>query len=97
MHKLFKQWFDAQDVASKAREAVRVAEAAAELIELPENLRTAIASDIVEGGILWYPECHERKWTVISEVHKPSSMWKAYTGHDGCRYGLDGAYVEIAN
>ena len=76
-------------------------------VEKPKNLRPAKASDIVEGAIIWYPKWAELEdfdddmneipvqcWKEVYEVKWPDDAFKAYTADDGCRYGLDGAYVE---
>jgi hypothetical protein len=65
----------------------------------PKNLRPAKASDIVEGAIIWYPKWEDSDhpidlWKEVYEVKWPDDAFKAYTAHDGCRYGLDGAFVE---
>lgn len=63
----------------------------------PKNRRPAKASDIVEGAIIW----HERKaehggdyWHIVAEPMHYGDAFKAYCADDGCRYGLQGAYVE---
>lgn len=65
--------------------------------KLPNNIRPAEAKDIVEGAIIWYPENDnsDMYWMYVQEVLRPSDQWEAYCSHDGCRYGLYGAYVEI--
>ena len=62
----------------------------------PEKVREATASDITEGAILWYKDLDDGEgWVIIDEVYKPNDSYEAYCGHDGCRYGLDGAFVRI--
>ncbi len=61
------------------------------------TLEPAGPTDIVEGKILYYPDEDEPFWKIVDEVLKPHSDWKAYCAQDGCRYGLDGAYVEVEN
>ena len=47
------------------------------------------------------PTCHEECdsfhvggfWSIVEKVLYASDGFKAYEGNDGCRYGLDGAYV----
>lgn len=67
------------------------------MIKLPDNYRMAKPSDIVPGAFIWYDECayHDVLRKLVDEVLNPSDMWKAYCASDGCRYGLDGAFVEI--
>jgi len=66
-----------------------------ETLEFPniEELQPAEASDIIEGAIIYYPNDDPPFWQA---VHKPThhgDPFKAYEADDGCRYGLDGAYV----
>lgn len=64
----------------------------------PKKSRPAIASDIKEGAIIWHTR--EKKyggdyWHIVSSPEHYGDAFKAYTADDGCRYGLDGAYVEL--
>lgn len=71
----------------------------------PKNLRQAEAKDIFEGSLIWLPshvddpEFEEQDdwpfpcWHIVEEVLHPSDEWKAYC-FNGCRYGLNGAFVE---
>ncbi len=63
----------------------------------PKNRRPAKASDITEGAIIW----HERQkeyggdyWNVVSTPLHYGDPFKAYVADDGCRYGIEGAYIE---
>ena len=62
---------------------------------LPENLRPATPRDIVVDAIIWVPDIDEEfaYWHLIEEVYSPSDPYKGYCA-GGCRYGLDGAFVE---
>ena len=60
--------------------------------KFPANVRAATPDDIVVGQIIWYRRDNEH-WQVIEEVMKPDDPFKAYCAEDGCRYGLDGAFV----
>ena len=96
MNSLIQAWLDADKRADEAREIERQACDDAEDAAPPANLRPATPGDIVEGAILWYPEFTEgRKWNRVDEIYSPSDPWKAYCAHDGCRYGLEGAHVEV--
>jgi hypothetical protein len=97
MNTLIQAWLDACDKVREAHAACEQAEEDAQLAPLPQNLRPATSRDIVEGAILWYPEWNERKWALVGDVRHPNDQWKAYTAQDGCRYGLDGAFVEVAS
>ena len=80
----------AQKVIGRAREE-------ADKCLPPINRRPATQADIVVGAVIW----HEREdeyggdyWHIVDELQYPGDAWKAYVADDGCRYGLDGAYVE---
>ena len=71
-------------------------------VRLPSNLRPATAEDIKVGALIWYDASDSLDSTsepyycmVVEEVLRPNDPWKAYSAEDGCRYGLDGAMVEI--
>ena len=85
----------AKELSEKATEACE----AADLAKLPKRLRQAEEKDIIVGAVIWYPEWEmeddSRCWNIVEEVLRPSSLWKAYCAHDGSRYGLDGAFVEV--
>lgn len=66
---------------------------------LPADLRPAVASDIVLDAVIWYPTWADdpediQAWAIVEEVLRPSDSFKAYY-YDGCRYGLNGAFVEV--
>lgn len=101
MDKLVKKYMDALKNEEEAIKAVRAAYELAQECALPKNLRSATSKDMVEGGIIWYPEFRREDlddpcggWKIIAEVLHPQDQWKAYCADDGCRYGLDGAFVE---
>lgn len=74
-------------IINKARDDARKS-------DLPNNLRPATPRDIIVGAIIWYPRFSESKWLIVDEVLHPNDNWKAFCADDGCRYGLDGAFVE---
>tara|TARA_R110001606_G_scaffold385158_1_gene548537 strand:- start:33447 stop:33752 length:306 start_codon:yes stop_codon:yes gene_type:complete len=101
MNELIQKWLNAKEVTRKAYKAENKALDEAEKAKLPERLIKAQAKDIVEGSIIWYPEWYKEDkgccmWKAIEEVLHPNSDWKAYCAQDGCRYGLDGAFVEAS-
>lgn len=59
----------------------------------PENVRSATAQDIAVGQVVWYRE-DSSHWLIVDEVLNPSDSFKAFLS-DGCRYGLDGALIEV--
>lgn len=80
------QLADARELADKA---------------VPENdLRPLRSEDVVVGQIVWgrhergEHEPAEYYWHVIDQVRDPDDGWKAYVADDGCRYGLEGHWVE---
>jgi hypothetical protein len=96
MNALIEAWLDAEQKVEEAREVADQAYEDAASAPLPANLRPAKSTDIVKDALIWYPEWDDRKWAIVEEVLYPSSLFKAYSAHDGCRYGLDGAFVEAA-
>ena len=60
-----------------------------------ELLRKATPKDIVDNAVIYYPHKPEPYWQIIDQVLYPADVFKAYVARDGCRYGLDGAYVKI--
>jgi hypothetical protein len=102
MHRLIREYLNACQAVVDAQRAQGHAEDAAddpEAVPLPENLRPAVASDIVEGAIIWYPRFRESSgtagWKLVAEPLHYGDEWKAYHANDGCRYGLHGAFIEI--
>ena len=59
--------------------------------------RPAEPRDICEDAVLIYLDENGNfdYATCVLEVLNPANMFKAYTATDGCRYGLEGAYVEL--
>jgi len=88
----------ASELRTMAHELESRAEEEALAAALPDRLRPAEPKDIIIGAVIWYPEWAKwdggRGWNVVDEVYRPDDQWKAYCAHDGCRYGLDGAFVE---
>jgi hypothetical protein len=86
-------------VISAANKAIDRAYKKAARCRLPANLRPATAKDIRQGAVIWYPRWATdpegiAAWAIVDLVLYPSDDWKAYE-YDGCRYGLDGAFVEV--
>ena len=97
MDKHIKKWLDATSASEKAMIKVEIAlNDAEEKAVMPKRIRPATAEDIVNGAIIWYPkdEDSDTHWKYVGLVMYPNDQWKAYCAHDGCRYGLDGAFVE---
>ena len=98
MSRYIQKWLDATIAYEKAFTKLEVAlENAEEKAVMPKRIRPATAEDIVIGAIIWYPkdEYTDTYWKYVSFVMYPNDQWKAYCAHDGCRYGLDGAFVEV--
>lgn len=55
---------------------------------------TQIKDNYGENAILSVKE-FPWDWHIIKEIHDPTDLHKAYTADDGCRYGLEGAFVEV--
>lgn len=90
---------DEQRAIIEAADAVIFnAAAAARECPIPANLRPATPSDIVEGAIIWHKNGDDGDfWNIVEEVLRPDDPFKAYYSEDGCRYGLDEAYVEVVS
>jgi len=104
MNELIQRYIDAVKHTRSAGIKEREAEEAADFAKLPKNLRPANAKDIVEGAVIWYPAWKteendpngdDRCWNLVCEVLNPSDERKAYCSHDGSRYGLYGAHIEL--
>ncbi len=93
-----------QVIINLARERIDEAHKSADRCPPPINRRAAIAKDIVEDAVIW----HEREssiwegkemggdfWTIVGTPDHYGDPFKAYTADDGCRYGLDGAYIAL--
>ncbi len=55
--------------------------------------RHLTAEDVIVGQaiLVWNGEDYTE--LTIEEVLRPSDLFKGYTADDGCRYGLEGAYL----
>lgn len=98
MNPLIQAWLDAREAERAANKRTHACLKAAEdaRLPLPANLRPATAEDLGKvGQLVWYPRWDARKWCVVRESDHYGDQWKAFTAHDGCRYGLDGAFVEV--
>ena len=64
---------------------------------LPANLRPATADDIQPGAIIWYKHGDEHGyfWQIVDRPLYYGDAFKAYEAEDGCRYGLDDAWIEV--
>jgi len=87
-------------IINKANDIIAAALRKAEKSKLPKDLRPAAPRDMVEGAIIWHKDFDVdeeggfyRCWNIIETVQYPNDAFKAYTAEDGCRYGLQGAYV----
>jgi hypothetical protein len=98
-NKSISSWLNADKKLKKAMQNKDVAFEKAYKAPLPKHLRKATYEDIVSGAIIWYPrfanDSYSENWKYVDEVLSPQDAFKAYYAHDGCRYGLDGAYVEF--
>ena len=96
-----KQYLEIEDqqikIIAATYETIKIVRNFAELCPLPEKLRPAGPKDIFEKAVIWYPptaDSPNATWSIVEEVLAPKSSFKAYCADDGCRYGLDGAYIE---
>lgn len=95
-NKSIQKWLEAQAAVIAAAEYADKCLAQAERAAVPKKLRPATAADLTKvGQVVWYPHWDECKWAMVEEPRDYGDAWKAYTAHDGCRYGLKGAYIEL--
>lgn len=102
MDPLIISYLQAERELQAAREKVANAKVLASETARPVGaLRVATAADIMVGALLWYKRNEDGDdenpwfWCIVEDVLLPNDLWKAFTAHDGCRYGLDGAMVEV--
>lgn len=102
MHKAIVNYLQAERELQAAREKVANAKVLASETARPVGaLRVATAADIMVGALLWYKRDEDGDdentwfWCIVEDVLRPNDLWKAFTAHDGYRYGLDGAMVEV--
>lgn len=62
---------------------------------IPKNLYQAMGNDIFIGNVIWYPEYND--WHIVEEILHSEDRYKAYIAEDGCRYGLEGAFIVDKN
>jgi len=83
-------------IIAMAQETIEAARLEASLSKIPENVRPATADDLVEGNVIWHiqPDGYgDPYWHIIEMVDHRTSRFKGYCADDGCRYGLDRAFV----
>lgn len=58
------------------------------------DLRRCVAADIVPGAIIYYyRDGRPDYWQRVSKVKWPDDAFQAYIADDGCRYGIERAFV----
>ncbi len=85
---------DNQDAIIEKAEKIKydaILEAAA--CPAPFDLRPATPDDIKLNNVIWSFNEDGAYWHIVEEIHNPSDSFKGYS-FEGCRYGLDGAFVE---
>jgi len=93
-----QEWLRATDRFKKAQQDKISALLKAEQQQIPPDnlLRPAEPADITIGQIIWYKDGDNGPfWTQVYEPFEYMNYFKAYEAHDGCSYGLDGAFIEI--
>ncbi len=82
-------------IITQARKIIKDALDAARQADPPSNIRSATLADIKIRAIIWYCDGQNEPshWHIVEEILRPSNTFKAYVAEDGCRYGLDGAFV----
>ena len=64
---------------------------------LPMNVRKATKEDIIVGAVIWYKSTTycDSHWRIVQYVLDAESVCKAFYAYNSCKYGLDGAFVEV--
>ena len=59
----------------------------------PAVLTPATHANIIEGNVIWYVTDDELQtyWVIVEDVLNNGE----FCADDGCRYSLDGAYIEV--
>lgn len=86
-------------IIKAAQEKIDEAEEQAHECPPPTHTRPAVADDIVPNAVIWYLRDKYNNgdyWTIVEEPLHYGDAFKAYIDHEGCRYGLEGAYVEVS-
>lgn len=86
------------EIIKEAERRILEARKQADTCPPPEIRRPAKAEDIVRGAVIWHTRAEEHGgdfWNVVDGPLHYGDAFKAYCADDGCRYGLDGAYVEM--
>ncbi len=90
--KLFIEIKNKMDLQIKnAYQTIEMAKAS---VVKPNDLIPIEPKDIQIGVIVWGVNDEGWYWHIIEEVHNPNSDCKTYCADDGCRYGLNGKFVE---
>jgi len=93
-----QEWLRATDRFKKAQQDKLSALLKAEQQQIPSDdlLRPAEPADVTIGQIIWYKDGDEGPfWTQVVEPFKHMNKYRAYEAHDGCKHGLNRAFVEI--
>ena len=84
-------------IIAAAQKKINAAREEAEKEKPPhDELRPARPEDIASGLIVWHERAEEYGgwyWHIVEEPKHYGDAFKAYCADDGCRYGLDGAFV----
>jgi hypothetical protein len=81
-------------IIAAAHRSVGVARESVDKLPPIAQLRKAEARDITEGAIIWHDNGDDGWfWNIVSEPRHHGDAYKAYVADDGCRYGLNGAWV----
>jgi hypothetical protein len=98
MNHLIRESIEARAALQAAMTRSLEADEAAELAPMPANLRPATEADLSPGALIWHPtdaERGSRAWVQVWKLVRPDDDGAAFVGHDGCRYDLTGAFVEV--
>ena len=83
-----------ETIINNIREQMHIAK---KYVEIPniKNLRKMETSDVFVGQMVFYNNEDGWFWHIIEEVYDTTDQFKSYCCEYGCRYGIDGKYVEV--
>ena len=86
-----------EEIIEACQRKISTARKLADKATMPETARPARAGDIRKGVIVWHkqaPKYGGDFWNIVDEPLRYGDPFKAYVADDGCRYGIQDAYIE---
>ena len=86
-------------IIERAEALIYTAREKADKEKFPKKKRPATAEDIKIGSVIWHYQKREYGgsfWIIVEEPLHYGDTCKEYIADDGCRYGLDEAYIDLS-